>query len=423
MLARSTARACRARLTQKSGLATAADSSLKVAAVDNGQPTSSVTLVLKAGSRFETTPGAAHVLKNFAFKGTSQRSALRIVRESELHGGVLSATLGREYLALTAEFLRGDEEYFVDVLSGVLTSSKFATHELHETVAPQVEAEANAGLADPVAVALDVAHSLAFRNGLGNPLFASPHGTLTIEDVKAFAAQAFTKENVAVIGSGVSDAVLSQLVQKTLAQLPSSPASTATATKYYGGESRVNAHSTPTVFIGFGTSTPSAALSVLASYLDPTPSVKWSDGVSPLSKLPKGTTVQIVHEVYSDGALFGLLVQGENAAAVKEASTIAVQALKSVSSGTLESEELARAVSKAKFSAASSVEGREGLAAVYAPQLFAKSTYSLDATYASLDAIKSGDVAKASKGLLESKPTYVVVGNVGELPYADELGL
>lgn len=49
-------------------LATAVETPFKIAAVDNGQPTASVTLVVKAGPRFETTPGVAHVLKNFAFK-------------------------------------------------------------------------------------------------------------------------------------------------------------------------------------------------------------------------------------------------------------------------------------------------------------------------------------------------------------------
>lgn len=40
----------------------------KVAAFDTNQPTSSVTFLVKAGSRFESKPGAAHGLKNFAFK-------------------------------------------------------------------------------------------------------------------------------------------------------------------------------------------------------------------------------------------------------------------------------------------------------------------------------------------------------------------
>lgn len=49
--------------------ATVADTAgVKVAALDYGQPTSAVTFLVKAGSRFESKPGVAHALKNFAFK-------------------------------------------------------------------------------------------------------------------------------------------------------------------------------------------------------------------------------------------------------------------------------------------------------------------------------------------------------------------
>lgn len=49
--------------------ATVVDSAgVKVAAVDNNQPTSSVTVFVKAGSRFQTKDGVANALKNFAFK-------------------------------------------------------------------------------------------------------------------------------------------------------------------------------------------------------------------------------------------------------------------------------------------------------------------------------------------------------------------
>ena len=41
---------------------------VKVAAVDYKQPTSSVTVLVKAGSRFEPKQGVANALKNFAFK-------------------------------------------------------------------------------------------------------------------------------------------------------------------------------------------------------------------------------------------------------------------------------------------------------------------------------------------------------------------
>ena len=43
---------------------------VKVAGIEKGAPAGTVnlTVVVKAGSRYETTPGVAHALKNFAFK-------------------------------------------------------------------------------------------------------------------------------------------------------------------------------------------------------------------------------------------------------------------------------------------------------------------------------------------------------------------
>ena len=42
-------------------------------------------------------------------QNTEERSALGIVREAELYGGVLSSSITREKVTITAEFLKGDE--------------------------------------------------------------------------------------------------------------------------------------------------------------------------------------------------------------------------------------------------------------------------------------------------------------------------
>lgn len=49
---------------------------VKVLGVDNGlrPATSSVSVIVKAGSRYEPAPGVAHVLKNFAFKVCAVRA-------------------------------------------------------------------------------------------------------------------------------------------------------------------------------------------------------------------------------------------------------------------------------------------------------------------------------------------------------------
>lgn len=49
-------------------------------------------------------------------QSTATRSALGTVRESELYGGVLSSSLSREHLSLTADFLRGDEYVFDSII-------------------------------------------------------------------------------------------------------------------------------------------------------------------------------------------------------------------------------------------------------------------------------------------------------------------
>jgi ubiquinol-cytochrome c reductase core subunit 2 len=60
---------CRRAATKARSFATAVDAAgLKIAAVDNGQPSASVTFLVKAGSRHEPKAGLAHALKNYTFK-------------------------------------------------------------------------------------------------------------------------------------------------------------------------------------------------------------------------------------------------------------------------------------------------------------------------------------------------------------------
>ena len=79
---------------------TANASGISTAAADDGALTSTVTVAVKAGSRYEPAPGVAHVLKNYLFKSNQKRSALRLVREAEFYGGVLSTALPRSTFCL-----------------------------------------------------------------------------------------------------------------------------------------------------------------------------------------------------------------------------------------------------------------------------------------------------------------------------------
>lgn len=255
--------------------------------------------------------------------------------------------------------------FFVDVLTSFLTSAKFARYEYEEYVLPIVEGDSVAAAADPVTQAIEVAHALAFRSGLGASLFAPEHSSVTADDVKGYASSVFTKGNIAVLGTGIAQNTLAQLVEKSFTKVTSASSSTTSASKYFGGETRVNAvHGPQTVFIGFGTTgSPTAELATLAAHLSPESSVKWAAGLSPLSSgLPEGTSVQSVYLPYSDASLLGLLVQGPTAASVKEAGKAAVQVLKEAAApGGLKDSDLLKAVAKARFSTASAFDSREGI--------------------------------------------------------------
>jgi len=412
------------RLAQRSFATAVETAGVRVAALESAAPTASLTVLVKAGSRYEPKAGLANALKNFAFKSTAQRTTLGTVRESDLYGGVLSSSLGREHIALTAEFLKGDEAYFLDVLTSFITSSKFSRHEFHEYVAPLVVADTEAASTNPAVRAIELAHAVAFRSGLGSSLYAPAHPHFTETDIKEYAKSVFNKGNVAVVGTGIDQAKLSALVEKAFARAAAGAEASAPATQYHGGENRAASTSGPqTIFIGFGaTGAPSAELATLAAHLSPAPSVKWSKGLSPLAaQIPEGTSVQSVFLPYSDASLVGLLVQGPTAESVKVAGAAAVQALKSAAEGIKE-EQLQTAVAKARFAAAHSVESRQGLSETLGTKVLAGADASTASLISAFDSVNASGFTQAVSSLLQSKPTFVAVGDAA-LPFADELGL
>lgn len=338
----------------------------------------------------------------------------------------------------------------MDVLSSIITSTRFTPHEFSESVLPSLQAEATEAAHNGALAAIDAAHALAFRKGLGSSLFASPAGpAFNSEDVKAFASSVFTKSGISVFGTGIESSKLSKLVEKSLSSLsPGSSATDTAASKYFGGESRilVESHGLQTVFIGYGAAGPiTPEISVLAAHFSSTPALKWSErDASAFSNLPKGATVRTILLPYSDATLFGFLVQAPNSEAVTQAGKAVVAALKDAST-SLKAEALKRAVAKAKFTAATALDTRQGMIDAISLQMLTGVKASVESAFAGIEKV-SGPAAsqvstvrlvfvlldymidtsipqQALSKLAKSKPVYVAVGDVHSLPYADELGL
>jgi ubiquinol-cytochrome c reductase core subunit 2 len=319
----------------------------------------------------------------------------------------------------------GAREFFVDVLASFIASARFTPHELQEYVIPVIESEAAAARADPVTQALEAAHALAFRTGLGGFLAWPASTSPAINEIKEYARSAFAKRNFAVVGTGINDATLTKLVEKSLQPYASSnvaPPVSAPST-YHGGETRIelSTHGEPqTLFIGYGVAgKPSPDLAALAAHLSPQPSVKWSRALSPISAaIPAGASVRTILLPYSDATLFGLLVQGPDSNVVREAAKVAVRELKSAEAGLTKSEALQKAITKAKFTIASALDSRENFQSILGAkagifpswkrlcslicnmQVLEGSEATVESTLSAFDKVTAATLSKVFKGLI-----------------------
>ena len=232
--------------------------------------------------------------------------------------------------------------------------------------------------------ALEYAHALAFRNGLGRSLYADTHATASItpEDVHALHARAVSNPSgVAVLGTGISTESLAQLLESSYSSHKKTTTATTaettpvTATAYHGGATRIASQQQQqqALFVGFGStaSTSIPALHALSAHLNPTPSLKWSNSTSPLaSSIPSSISAQSILLPYSDAALIGVMLAGTDASALKEAAKAVVQSFKDVAQGKgVGKEEMGRATARAKFQLAAALEGRDGFVGAFGPKV------------------------------------------------------
>ena len=304
-----------------------------------------------------------------------------------------------------------DRAYFVDVLASFLASPKFTRHELGEYVLPAVHSESTAATQYAPTHALELAHALAFRNGLGYSLYADSHaaGNITAEDIRDLHAQAVSNPSgVAVLGTGISTESLAKLFEtsvsahKASATTPTSSAASAPATAYHGGAARVAsaAHGVQTIFVGFG-STASAsvpALHALAAHLNPAPALKWAGSAAPVaSGIPTGIRARSVLLPYSDATLVGVVLEGTDGAALREGAKAIVGGFKGAAAGKVGKEELARAVARARFQLAAGVEAREGYVGAFGPKVLKGETASVQGTLDGIQAVSGSGLSQVSE--------------------------
>src|SRR5690606_42092443 len=87
---------------------------------------------VKSGARNERDDehGMPHLLEHMAFKGTNRRSAFQIASVIEDVGGEINAATSVETTSYYARVLSDEVPLTIDILSDILTDSKFDADEL-----------------------------------------------------------------------------------------------------------------------------------------------------------------------------------------------------------------------------------------------------------------------------------------------------
>jgi mitochondrial-processing peptidase subunit alpha len=96
----------------------------------------SVGLYINCGSIYETpeSSGTSHLLERMAFKSTTNRSHLRLVREVEAIGGNISASASHEQMCYTYDAFKVYVPEMVEVLIDSVRNPAFFDWEVKEQV-------------------------------------------------------------------------------------------------------------------------------------------------------------------------------------------------------------------------------------------------------------------------------------------------
>lgn len=164
---------------------------------------------IKTGSRNETAGqhGIAHLLEHMAFKGTENRSSLRIATDIEDVGGDINAATNVETTAYFARVMQKDMPLAIDILCDIITSPKFDRGEL-EREKQVILQEIGAAHDTPDDVVFDHFTETAFRHQMiGRPILGTPETVKSFsdDDLRSFMKTHYSAERMVIAAAGAVD--------------------------------------------------------------------------------------------------------------------------------------------------------------------------------------------------------------------------
>merc|ERR1712055_1242632 len=394
-------------------------SGLNVASIENHSPVTTLGVVVKAGSRNETydNAGVSHALRLAAGLGTKNNSAFAITRNLQQSGASMVCTQGREHTLYTVQATRDQTDVAIEYLADVVSNQAFKPWELSRSV-PRMKLELASS--SPATQAVELLHQAAFRSGLGNSLYSSParvgsHGTAQLSQ---FVSKHFTSNRAALLGVGISHNTLTKFGD--LLHLESGAGPSATASKYAGGELRVETGG-GLAYVALAADTAGVvnvadcmAALLLQRVLGMGASVKYGTGQGKLGQ----AAVSAICQTYSDAGLLGAMVVTEAASAGKVVGAVAA----ALRSAAVTDEEVAAAKKIMLADIYTLLEDPlQQVENMGAQVLMSGDVMPADKLPELIGGLTTADVQAAAKKLSSAKLSMGAVGNLSTVPHLDTL--
>ncbi|XP_074648047.1 cytochrome b-c1 complex subunit 2, mitochondrial-like [Tubulanus polymorphus] len=406
-----------------------------VASVENYSPITRLSVIYKAGARYEHhhALGASHCIRIASNLSTKNCSSFGLVKNIQQIGGVFGCSTSRDHMIYNMEFLRGHVDVGAEFLGHASTGPAFKHWEVHD-VQPRLNVDLAVLNEQPVTQLIEHLHTAAYKSGLGRSLFAPSFmvGHYSPEMLQDFVSHNFTSGRMAIVGVGVDHDVLVERAKEFYTPVAGG-GSSAEKTKYRGGEARIDTISefahVALVSEGAALNTKEAlALGVVQQALGCGQHIKYGSNTAS-SKLNQAAVAVTNNPIsascfnvnYSDSGLFGFIVSGQGEDMGKVLPALVAQ-MRAVSKSGIDEADITRGKNQLKANLHMSIETGTGLVEEMAVQAITTGKITtIEEISQAIDSLTSTDINNIAKKVITGKASMAAIGDLATTPFLDEL--
>jgi len=403
-------------------------SGVNVHSLDNGSAVSSVAVLVKTGSRHETSDnlGVNHALRLAVGLSSAKATSFSACRSIQQAGAKVDVSSSREYTLYVSQSPRNAVGEVLEYVCGFIDGPAFKPWDIGDNVVPRLAESVNN--VDKFTLANELLHQAAFRDGLGNSLYSPDYmvGTHSTTMLRDFHERNYTADRMVVLGLNVDH---EQAVScGELLTMGKGTGASAGSSQFHAGQEVRHPSVDKHAILAVATSASSAAnvneavaTRLLQYVLGLGPKVKRGADHGQLnkalSKINGSPSVSSLNYSYSDAGLLGAMIACESRVAGQALESV-VTALRSINVTEAELAAAKKAI-KIDLEDASPATTVETMAVNLS--LGAKEVISPAQMVSMFENVSLADIQAVAKKLQAAKFSMGAYGGLGELPYIDQL--